>query len=252
MDTSSWTRLNPTVKFFPTTKLFYNKFLYKAKVYCPGSRLIYSKSIKDLEHRLTSRLNMPDISYNYGGSWWLTNQRESLKLHANVHQLTYYFTVKHSEKNIKLRIEEPNIDVYSNDEQQLQNLVAAQFPDRIKEIHRPNNATISFLLNGEIIVNHRTEYEYKAYVKRMFFENIQLKHAILDHLYNYNTEVKLPESLIHNLNSNGLFFPGGYFYLNDIGVATFVGMMCPGFISKIFKLTYPSTINILNLKDTNG
>lgn len=245
MDTSFWTKLNPTVKFFPTNKLFYNKFLYKAKIYCPGSRIIYCKSLQELEYRLASRLNMPDISYNYGGSWWLTNQRESLKQHSNLDQLTYYYKIKNSDQTVKLRVEEPNIDIYANDEQYLHDLVSVKFPDRIKEIYKPSNsAAVSALLNGEIIANKRQEYDYKICVKRMFFNDITLKYSILDHLYNYDKEVKLPESFVHNLNSNRLFFPGGYFYLNDLRITTFIGMICPEFVSKIFKLTHLSAINI--------
>ena len=238
MDTLSWTKLNPTVNFYPTKKLFYNKFLYKVKIYCPGSRLVLSKSVDLLEKRLISRLLVPDVSYNYGGSWWLTQQRKRLLEDANFEQLVHYFNIKNSIEDIKLRIEEPNIDIYANNEQLLIKLVSTNHPDRILEVYRPNNDNAAdLLMNGEIIAHHCEKYEYKVFVKRMFFDNIQLKYTLLDHLYNYESEVKLPRGLIQNLNSSKSFFPGGYFYMNDLKVVTFISLICPEFISKIFKLS---------------
>lgn len=238
MAMSSWTKLNPTVNFFQTNKLFYNKFLYKVKIYCPGARLLDSKNVETLKQRLSIRLNMPDVSYNYGGSWWLTEQRKNLKTHASLDQLIEIFTIKHSCKDIKIRIEEPYVSLYSNDEQQLLDITNTNWVDRINEVHRPtNDVAISFLMNGEIIVNKKEKYAYKVFVKRMFFDDIPLKHSLLDHLYNYESEVRLPQSLIQNLNSHRSFFPGGYFYINDLKIATFIGIMCPEFVYKIFKLT---------------
>lgn len=238
MDTSFWIKFNPTVNFYPTKKLFYNKFLYKVKIYCPGSRLILSKSTDDIKNRLISRVLQPDVSYNYGGSWRLNYQHKRLIEDANFEQLVHYFNIKNSNQDTKLRIEEPHIDIYANNEQLLIELIGTNYLDRILEVHRPDGDTATnVLINGNIIATKFEKYAYKIYVKRMFFDDVHLKQTILDHLYNYEFQVKLTEGLIHHLNNNISYFPGGYFYANDIKVITLIGLICPQFIARIFQLT---------------
>lgn len=231
----SWTKLNPTVKQIAVKKLFFNSYLFKAKIYCPGSRLIFSKTAESLLDRLEFRLGNEKI-YNYGGSWYRQWDAE-LRKNFDTDQLTYFFSVKKNNQ-IKIRVEEPYVNLYSNTEQQLYNIIEKSNVSRLKEIYLPVNENAKEILQkGEIIVNSDEEYSYKIILRSISFENIKVKHSLLDYLYNLEDQIKIPNHIKKHLSNSYLYFPGGYFYSKDDSINTLIRLFCPDLISSIFKLT---------------
>lgn len=240
-----WTKLNQTVKIVNTKKKFFNNYLYKIVVWCPGGRLITDKHSKDAAFLLKRRVEylLEEKSYNYGGSWFNQMTRSKgkyLEDNADVNQLQYYIDLNQQHADvIKLRIEEPTITVYSNDEALLYN-IASRFSDRLKEWHRPENSSAADILNrGEIVAKTEPQFPYKIVLKEHVFADKSVKNVILDHLYNLdkNDEVCLTKSIVKHLGSQMQYFPGGYFYAKDTTTITFINLICPGIITGIFKLT---------------
>lgn len=242
----SWTSLNPTVKIINTKKKFFNNYLYKIVVWCPGGRLVLDRTSQAAAFLLENRISYMDLyqkAYNYGGSWYgsvTRSKSDYLKSNAKVDQLQYFIDIKQTYKDqIKLRIEEPNITVYSNDEALLYKL-ANNHTDRLKEVHQPSNEKAVEILNrGEIISKSEPVYPYKVQLKDFVFSDISIKHNILDYLYNLDVEdeVCLTKSLVRQLSGNHSYFSGAYFYVKDEKTLTFINLICPGLISGIFKLT---------------
>jgi hypothetical protein len=165
-----------------------------------------------------------------------------LKEHAVPNQLQYFLDLKRSNNNqLRIRIEEPTITIYSDNLNLLYNITAGMpNADRLEQVHKPVNAQATAALNrGEIVINSTTEYDYKVMLKEISFVDTSIKQNILDYLYNLdkNDEVVLTKGLVKNLGTNFSYFPGGYFYAKNEKIATFVSLICPGIVSGIFKLS---------------
>jgi hypothetical protein len=235
----SWTKLNPTVKQISTKKKFFGKYLFKVNVWCPAARIIVDQSGNNVDELLEQRINAMDWRYrNYGGSWDAARNAQ-IKQHADVKQLQNFIDIKHQFKDqIKIRVEEPHISVYSNDEAFLYSLVSKVLPDRILEVHAPSSKAAEDALNdGNVITKRISDYSYKVVLKERMLADSSLKENVKDYLYNLNEEVKMTNSLIKNLSSKYSYFLGGYFYCKDINITTFLTLMCPDLISGIYKLT---------------
>ncbi len=235
----SWTKLNPTVKQISTKKKFFGKYLFKVNVWCPAARIVADQSGNNVAELLEQRINAIDWrSRSYGGSWDSAKNAQ-IKEHANIKQLQNFIDIKHQFKDqIKIRVEEPHISVYSNDEVILYNLVSKVLPNRILEIHAPSSKAAEDALNdGDVITKRISDYSYKIILKERMLTDTSLKENVKDYLYNLNEEVKMTKSLIRNLSSKYSYFLGGYFYCKDTKIVTFLNLMCPDLISGIFKLT---------------
>ena len=244
MDTLSWTQLNPTVKQVSTKKKFFNQYLYKAVVNAPGCRIINDNKILTqgaavcLQHRIEILENQRSGYSNYYRS-----RAHYLLSHARADQLEYWLDIKNNYKNIvKLRLEEPHLSVYCNDEDQLYNIVKANYPDRVNEIHAPeNDKSVDILNRGEIIVKSQPEFNYKIMLRENRLRDNETKRNLLDYLYNLEKEddVCLTKSLVKHLGSNNMWFPGGYFYAKDEKVVTFINLIAPDCIAGIYKMSNP-------------
>ena len=234
----SWTKLNPTVKELAVKKLFFNQYLYKVKVYCPGARLIYYKTKDEFIRKWSFRIAMIDPRYNYGGSWWAnTASYGELRKDGKLDQLEHYFNLKNN-KSVKIRVEEPYISLYSNSDQQLYDIVEKNYPERLTEVHLAvNDKAKDILLKGEILAGKDEQYSYKIFLRSTTFESISTKHALLDYFYNLDDLVKLPKQIKNQLNESNTYFSGGYFYSKDDSIVTFLHLFCPDLIASIFKLT---------------
>jgi hypothetical protein len=244
-----WTKLNPTVKIINTKKKFFNSYLYKIVIWCPGGRLILDRKSQDaallLKNKI-SHLEKYHVTYNYGGSWFghmgsmARSKNAELKISASVNQLQHLIDIKQTYNDqIKVRIEEPIVTIYCNDESLLYKL-ANNNTDRLREVHRPfDDKAVEVLNRGEIITKTEPVFSYKVQLKEFVFSDPNLKHNILDYLYNLvdDDNVCLTKSLIRQLNENHPYFSGAYFYTKDEKTLTFINLICPGLISGIFKLT---------------
>lgn len=235
----SWTNLNPTVKISGTKKKFFGRYLYKIIVWCPAGSVIYDKHETDASFLLQQRLDRMSRAIHYHSSF--ATRADYVRENAVPEQLQYFIDLKQSNNNqLRLRVEEPTITIYSDDSDLLYT-IAAGMPDttRLEEVHAPFSAQATEALNrGEIIIKTPMAFEYKVTLKETSFRDISIKQNILDYLYNLdkNDEVCLTKSLVKNLGTNFSYFQGGYFYARDEKAATFINLMHPGLVSGIFKL----------------
>lgn len=235
----SWTSLNPTVNFFPVKKLFYNRYFNKIKIYCPGSRVLDAKTIHAMRNLLRNRLEIDfKVNYNFGGSWWNVKSIEELKVNCRVDQLNYFYEVKQKNTEILFRLEEPYITLYSNTEHDLFTIAKENYPERLLEVHRPKNDQEKLIIDkGEIVAKPNEQYNYKIVLRPIKFDSKEQKHSILDYLYNLDDQIKISKTLIFQLQSPRLWFPGGYLFTKDDTILIFINLICPDLIGSIFKLT---------------
>lgn len=239
----SWTRLNQTVRIVPVNKMFYGQYLNKIVVYCPAARTILADNETELAAILQRRIS-DRLLYNWGGSWSNNYQSEILQKHSNFEQLKYFHNLKKNRKskNISFRLEEPYISIYGNEEQVLYNVIEnSSMPDRLTEVHRPESLKAQhLLLKGEVISRvisaNFLNYNYKIYLRSYRFENEQHKKLLEDKFNDLQQNVRVPNKIRNFLQSDKLFFSGGYFYCTDELTITFIKLAVPELISSIFKL----------------
>lgn len=242
MDISELTilKLVPTAKLRKTKKKFYNQYLYKAVFFVPGGRLC----LKPRDCIMQSLISRQELYENTKG--WSFYSRPS-KYHetfknVDINQLYFFHDLKKQyAKSIKIRIEEPYIDVYCNDQEIVLNTVQHEPKNSLLEFFKPeNDLAVEILSRGEIIQNSPCKFKYKVFLK-LGKVSITNKQQVLNYLQNLGDLVYLPPGCIKSLQ--GVYYGSSvYFYTNDDEIITFVSIINSDIISGIYKLT-PSTIN---------
>ena len=236
-DMSFWADINPAIQFEDTRKKFFNKYLYKIVIYAPATRLILSKSRMSSAELLEERKQLMEYR-NHINRYWFPRGAQSIT-EASSDQIEYFRTVaKEYKDQIKMRVEEPNLTVYSEDEKILFEIAENDPTRRIAEFHRPVNSDAKTALNkGEVLIKMPTEYEYKITFKEGFTTGKDVSTQIYDYLYNLGDDVKMTKSCVKNLTARNYWYTSTYFYCKDPSITTFLNLIAPGSISGIYKLT---------------
>jgi hypothetical protein len=234
---SFWADINPAIQFEDTRKKFFNKYLYKIVIYAPATRLILSKSQESSVELLAERKRLMEYR-TYINRYWFPRGGQNIA-DAEAQQIEYFRSVAEQYKDrIKMRVEEPNLTVYSQDEKTLFEIAENDPVRRIIEFHRPVNVDAEAALNrGEVLIKNPTEYEYKVTFKEGFTTGKDTSTQIYEYLYNLGDDVKMTKSCIKNLTARNYWYTSTYFYCKDPSITTFLNLIAPGSISGIYKLT---------------
>jgi len=232
MDISYWIQHNPKISVEHTAKKFYGKYLYKLVLYAPAGRLIHTKG--DIGQELQVRK-----SYNWGGSWY---RHDSSLSDADAELLLTLRSLKHRKiPGIKLRVEEPRVQIYGDSMEQLQDVVTEYFssfpPSYIETIAGPYDVVAEAALNsGAIIRKNDIGYKYKIILKDGAYP-IEIKESILSYLRNLGTDVVgIPNGTVDMLSRSSQYMWHCYYYCNDLDINTFISVICPGIITNCHEL----------------
>jgi hypothetical protein len=237
VDTRFWIQCNPKTTVEHTTKKYFGQYLYKLVVYCPAGRLIDSKGTMTaaLEHRCMISKNI-----NHGG-WWGRGLNKDLA-NADVEFLTMLREIRLDQgMGLKLRVEEPMIQIYAKSDADLQNLVNTHFLTNqrqyVRAVAGPKDAEAETVLNsGAIIRRENNGYRYKIILKDGRYSPA-IKHSLLQYLENQGSDqVQLSKTAREMLSKSTSFVWNLYFYSNDINVTTFLNLISPGIVSNYHEL----------------
>jgi hypothetical protein len=149
--------------------------------------------------------------------------------------------VKHDKNlNIKLRVEEPRIQIYADNEPELQHIVKtylANYQSHIETISGPEDAEAESILNsGAIIKKNDLGYRYKVILKDGRY-NFSTKQQLIEYLSTLGEElISMPRGTYDMLSKTTDYMWNCYFYSNDQRINVFVDLMCPGIISNCHEL----------------
>jgi hypothetical protein len=204
--------------------------------FAPGGRSIYSK--KDIASEIENR-KIWDRDVNHLG-WW-GNKNKGLDM-ASISFLTTLKNIKNDNHlNLKIRIEEPSVQIYAESESDLQQIVKLDerdFKNYIESISMPENEEVIQLLNSNSIIRSSDSgYKYKVVLRDGKY-GIDVKQNILNFLDNIDQDqIKITSGARQSLETNNHgFLWGCYFYTNDIGITTFLSLIAPNLISNIHEL----------------
>lgn len=246
MDISHWTKLNPDIKRIDTTKKFFNKYLYKIDIYAPAGKIIIEKNTnKSCQERFLNRVEDANERFNRLQPWAKNNGLALMGLreiinYGSIEQLEYYKTILDTHKDtIKFRVEEPNLSIYCNDEQLLYNIAANDPCGRVRKIFRPKNPEAQTLLEeGLVILKKPTPYSYIIHLREGVIKNRDIILQVYNYLLALDDDVKLTNSCAKNLSGRRIYMPSTYFYSKNLECLTFLNLMAPDLVSRIFKIAY--------------
>jgi hypothetical protein len=188
-----------------------------------------------LEHRRTVAKNI-----NHGG-WWGRRTNPDLE-HADVEFLDMLREVRHDRSmGIKLRVEEPMIQIYADSDATLQTFVSTHFASNqknyVRSISGPIDSEAEAVLNsGAIIRKENNGYQYKIILKDGRYTS-EIKQNLLAYLENQGLEqVQLSSSARVMLSKSTGYVWNLYFYSNDISMITFLNLISPGIVSNYHEL----------------
>jgi hypothetical protein len=241
MDTSFWTKLNPKVIELPTTKQYFDRYLYKMVVKVYGGRLIHARPGESISFALKERIEH-QRTRNYAGSWW--NNKMSELLSASVQQIEVLRDIKEQYKDdVKIRVEEPHVQIYAENEDMLKTVAMAlteELQTKIVSVSCPTPNSVPMLCAGKILMrgkNHR-KYSHKVMIRDGMY-SVEAKHRVLNYLSGLDLDTCLIGKATERMLGNGSTYTWGcFFYVNDDKIITFVKLIAPDMIGKIHELVH--------------
>jgi hypothetical protein len=229
MDILYWINLNSVVVFEETRKIFFKKYLCRMRVFCPGGRAIHDEDI-------SSSINTRVVHRNHGGSWIYRNNKSLDQ--SSLAQLEVFKDLL-KDDTIKLRVEEPYIQVYAEDETSLKKVIehfTAVDQSRVFSISVPRPEHIPMLQENKILrKSRRNQYRYKVLLRDGRLDTAS-KSSLLNYLLSMEDLVSLPAAPRKMLSSSYSSFWGVYYYTNDISINTFVELISPGIITNVHEI----------------
>ena len=236
MDSLFWTTLNPNTKIENSTKKYFNTHLFKLVVYCPAGRLIDAAG--SIREALLHRLQIDETRKMMFG--WAPSIKNVAA--ADSKQLERMRTLKKAKvSGIRIRVEEPRIQIYATSEAELQSVISQYFDPsdfvHIESVSGPADSKAEAVLNsGAIIKKSKFGYRYKIILRDGSYD-LQVKKNMLNYLTGIGDDnLHLPASAKQNLAHNGVYMWGIYFYSNDLGFNSFLELICPGVILNCHEL----------------
>lgn len=198
----------PSIKTKYTTRIFNNKYKYKAVIISKGSSFFRGNNLDFVKEslKLNNKLSQEDQAY-------------LLKL--------YTFLKKSNDYNI--RVESPLLSYYTNNAVDLEKIVKLD-PTRIKYISYPQPGSETILDNKKIIVKN-LDYEFKVTMGA----TRQDYHSFLNWCEDKQLKVKLPKRAQKQLGRDRSW-GGYYFYVKDEKTLTMVKMFLGGYIQSVEQL----------------
>ena len=237
MDISKWIQFNPKITVEQTTKKYFGKYLFKIVVYCPAGRLIDSKG--SMNDALIHRREVHK-SINYGGYWGNRNNKNLDK--ADVEFLEVLRELRNNDLlGIKLRVEEPSVQIYAESEEKLYEIVTKYFShlqnNYITAIAGPVDKNAEDILNsGAIIRKKDVGYTHKIIIRDGRY-GTDLKQNLLVYLESMGPEIaKVSKSGTELLRKSSGYIWNLYVYTNDPSIVTFLNLIDPNLVLNCHQL----------------
>lgn len=233
-DLSLLTKLNPRIACEETRKLFYNKHLYRLRIYAENARFLTSPNYLSIEEAVTRELKTWQLRQ---GFWAI--KRVSLLESSNFEKLECLRKIYQDyKKQVKFRIEGAYVSVYSNSIDDL-NIIASRLPQEyhhcLHTISCPKNQTSQQLISkGCIISPNAADYKYKIMLRDGKWP-AGTAAQIMSYLRTLGDTVKYTDSFENSLTNTNYIY-GKYFYTKDISVVTFISLIHPTAVLKIHEL----------------
>jgi|TARA_B100000586_G_C20062567_1_gene406940 hypothetical protein len=223
---------------YETTKLFYDKYLYKLGITNPlgfifrNKNLSHARSIIDKLH-LNQESGEP-IRYKLSAD----SHRTPIDLTVeDVHDLKYLLTEFREEKDFVVRCEQRSVGIFSNNEEWLKRI--GKKLDCVCDFYTPEDSTINLLLDNKniLIKNKPFKFKYKVTlgqgsVDRNFYDWAKMN----------PDKVRVSPGLLKRIHETG-YVSGKYLYLRDEKVFTLAMLFLSANISRVDRIVLKQDVD---------
>lgn len=235
MDTSLWTSINPDIRFKSVNKIMYKEFLYKIVIFCPLVRILKNNKFITLTF-LERYIKFRSLYQNPKKCFSSYNTRQMALSLADANQL---LNISKVIKDHHHRIEGHRLSIYARDEKELRKIIEQvdkKWHSRIIEIHGPKNEDETKKLSNNTILLKKCNYKYKVTLKSGFYQVVDAKSIInLIDTAGGHVPPKWKERSM-TTKSDKIYLQGKYFYLDDTKIISFIEVIKPGIIDKIYSV----------------
>lgn len=221
-----------------TTKLHYNKYLYKleTRLYIAhilrtemqhGKNFQYARrELNAFKSRVFPGQTTFQVNARFGHSHISIDTNEILDVERIITNLMH-------ETDYTVRIEQSFLNIYSNNENLIDKLANTLSADYIK-VWKPNPDMIEYLQNNKnvIIVNKETEFEYK-----ITFGGKSVNPEMANWIVKNPNLCKCGPKLLEKIRNKN-WIKGQYVYIKNDKALTLFELLAGGNISRIDKLIY--------------
>lgn len=214
------------MKVIETEKLFYDKYMLRVSMYFTMAPIFREKKFNYTREVLDS-LN---FQFEQGEEKLIWNKGFRYARPVSVEefedtQRLYNYLSKQDYKSYMLRIEQNNLNWYSNDSTKMQELIS-MFADRVSIVSKPNPA-YKDILKPNVIVKE-SDYEYKVTVGPKVDPNVA-------YWFEQNRDkIKIGRTFLECIKE-GQYVKGFYFYAKNEKVLNLVKIILGGEITRIDK-----------------
>lgn len=237
MDLLHWHNLNKNIKFEPTKKQYFNRYLWRLVYEIKKISLATDKYVFDIPNYVREKRRIehdtkkyPPTSGGYYG-YYYKPERETWEgvdevLIDRVRTITNTF-----KDTVKFRSEHNTLQVYAETEDDLKRVASAICADEyVTHINSPKPGTEDALRNGHVYMS-KINYKYKVILRDGNYDT-QTKQSIWNQL-SQRDDVKIPPQLKRELSKKYPALWGAYFYTNDDSIITILALICPSIVGKI-------------------
>lgn len=215
------------MKQFETSKLFYNKYLYKVSITNTLATIFREKRLQE------ARKILDEYQTQLETTGQIIEARGRLGRPISVQTLTHSQALysefsSQKQSNYKLRVEGSSIVVYSNDLYWIEHLEARM--DHVTEVWKPKDSSIINLLEPNVIIsNLPTKYEYKITV------GSDVDPSFATWAKSNSDKVKAGKKFLDLVEAKQ-YVNGMYFYARDLKILQFINIIIGGGIRRIDKI----------------
>lgn len=240
MVSSRWAKLNPSIKFRPTKKQYFNRYLWRLvykidRVYVASEKR-YAPNVIDYinTQRAVENMRAHEIllaqcrgPWVHRSLWGGVNET----LVARVRQVMETY-----KDRVKFRTEGDSLQIYAETEQDLVEVsVAINYDIGMELLCSPISGTEEALRNGHVFMK-KINHKYKIVLRDGVYD-VGIKRSILAQL-TQREDVKIPENLRRELLKSYPALWGAYFYSNDESIVTMLSLISPGIVGKIHTIDH--------------
>lgn len=229
--------MHPDIKLQHSKQMLYGKYPCRLVIRCNGGSML-----RYPETTFEDQMEWNQRTINYGGSWRKTKQFKpsatELKLLENLRDYRADLA-EQDNAQIKMRIEDPFIQIYSTDILLLQefanNIInsvpaAAAF---LESITVPRNSQDLALLQQGYTLRSHSDFPYKINLRDGKYSQ-STRSNLLQYLDALASDISIPKSTRDQLEkTRGDFIWGGYFYCMDEDIKLMISMIDPKLIRSI-------------------
>ena len=210
-------------------------YLYRLAIHAPGASMLRHDG--DIDQLVEKR----NAAYNYGGSWHrrtLTSDNvdflKFVKSRIQDHETTVTRTPVVS-GDIRMRIEDPNIQFYSRNDLALRNLAnSLRWKDNshfVSIMAPTNSANAKFLLDGFVLRKREIEWPYRIVFRDGRYSK-ETKQQLLNYFNALGDQIRVPKGLSEQLSKGGWIW-GGYIYVHDPHLQSILTLIEPRLVAKV-------------------